>query len=163
MINIITAAEIDGYGSDDTNFDSALLNAPPESSSAFEAEIIAPIIEVLDSADQTAVLLVTGHGDRVDTVGLTREQRRQQELDVSFTRSANAKQSVQRIVAIRRGSPPEISENELFDLFREIKQLVFSTRGAGAAGLVQAGDPLTEEQRRQNRRVAFTLIRFLPT
>ena len=163
MIHTFTFATIDGYGTNDVDFDLALLNAPGDKKSAFETEIITPITELLNSPDQTAVLSMTAHSDRVDTEGLTREQRRAQELDVSILRGDHALQSVQRIIAIRRGVSPAAPVEVMVNLVLSFQQLVIEAEGAGAAVLAQTGDSLNEEQRRQNRRVSFALIRFLPT
>jgi hypothetical protein len=77
MIKTNSLAILDGYGSGETNF-MAQLGTSDAQVQVFDSFIFVPILAVLNSPDQSAVLAIIGHSDRVDTEGLTREQRRRQ-------------------------------------------------------------------------------------
>jgi flagellar motor protein MotB len=155
MQKVITQMIVAGYGAGETNFLFRLGQSDPQVQLDFENEIIQPLVAVLNSADQTAVLTITGHSDRVDTEGLSREQRRQQELDASSDRAKSADYGVKNILHSRfQGMLPV----DLDDI--DLLAIVF--RAAGAAVLWEKGSSLSAAQRRQNRRVQFRVIRFVP-
>ena len=155
MIKTITQTIVDGYGSGETDFLVRLGQSDPQVQLDFDTEIIQPILAVLTSPDQSAVLTITGHGDRVDTEGLTREQRRQQEFAASETRMNSATEGVKQIIRGRfLGFVPAD--------FNELQQLAILSRAAGAAVLNEAAEILSEEQRKRNRRVQFRVVRFQP-
>jgi hypothetical protein len=78
MVRTVSALTVDGYGSGEVRFLTRLNNSDPQVQQDFENLFIQPILRVIPSDTITAVLVVEGHADRVDTAGLTREQRRQQ-------------------------------------------------------------------------------------
>jgi hypothetical protein len=156
MIKTITQMSIDGYGTGETDFATRLSLSDSQVQLDFETEIIQPILAVLSCSDQSAVLTITGHSDRVDTEGLTREQRRQQEFDASQARSNSADEGVKEIIRSRfLGFVPAD--------FNELQQLAILPRPAGAAVLREGSELLTEEQRKRNRRVQFRVVRFQPS
>lgn len=156
MVKTITQMTVDGYKAHQTDFATQLSLSDSQVQLDFETEIIQPILAVLSSSDQTAVLTITGHADRVDTEGLTREQRRQQEFEASQARSDSADQGVKEIIRSRfLGFVPADLD--------ELQQLAILPRPAGAAVLREASDMLTEEQRKRNRRVQFRVVRFQPS
>jgi len=156
MIKTITETVVDGYATAETDFATRLAQSDPQVQADFESQIIQPLLAVLGSPDQAAVLTITGHADRVDTDGLTREQRRQQEFDASNSRASSANLAIQQIIRDRllRFVP---------DDFETIPQLAFLPRAAGAAILRQGAGSLTEAERLQNRRVQFRVVRFQPS
>lgn len=155
MQKIITQMIVADYGAGETNFLTRLGQADAQVQLDFENEIIQPIVAVLSSADETAVLTITGHSDRVDTEGLTREQRRQQELDASTARAQSADEGVRTILHSRFPGMLPIDLDE-------IQSLAIVFRSSGAAVLAESSDFLSEVQRRQNRRVQLRVIRFIP-
>ena len=153
MIKTITESIIDGYPSGKIDFLEQLLAAGKEVSDQFDAAIIQPILAVLNSPDQCAVLTIAGHSDRVDTEGLTREQRRQQELEKSEARADSAEEAMKIIIRANFSGP-------LPDDLDTHPQLAILNRVAGAALLKEPGEALTEAQRTRNRRVQFRVVRF---
>jgi len=63
MIKTITQMPIDGYGSGEIDFLVRLKLSDAQVQLDFETKIIQPILAVLTSPDQSAVLTITGHGD----------------------------------------------------------------------------------------------------
>ena len=147
---------IAGYGSGETDFPARLGLSDPQVKLDFETEIIQPILVVLTSPDQSAVLTITAHSDRVDTEGLMREQRRQQEFTASETRANSATEGVKQIIRGRfLGFVPAD-----FDV---LQQLAILPRAAGAAVPRESAEGLSEDQRTRNRRVQFRVVRFQPS
>jgi hypothetical protein len=146
---------IDGYGSGETDFLTRLSQSSQEVKDDFERKIIQPILAVLASTDQTAVLSILGASDRVDTQGTSREQRRLQELRASYDRAKSAEDAVFQIVSSRVQGP--FPNN-----FADVMQVGIQASGLGAAQLVEFSDWLSEEQRKRNRRVFLALFHFLP-
>jgi hypothetical protein len=155
MIKTITQTIIDGYGSGETDFLTRFGQSDVQVQIDIETNILNPILAVLNSPDQSAVLTVTGHSDRVDTEGLTREQRRQQEFAASGERANNAAEGVKQI--IRDNFLGVVPAN-----LDELQQLAILVRAAGAAVLSESAEGLSEEQRRRNRRVQFRVVRYQP-
>lgn len=155
MIQTITQTVVNGYFSGQLDFLERLGQSDQQVQLDFETEIIQPLLVVLSSPDQSAVLTITGHSDRVDTEGLTREQRRKLEFDASDARANSAAEGVKQIIRNRLlGFIPAD--------FDEVQQLAILPRPSGAAVLREAADFLSEDQRRQNRRVQFRVVRFQP-
>jgi hypothetical protein len=117
--------------------------------------VISPLLAVLASSDQTAVLIIQGHSDRVGTPGLSREACRLQELQASADRAKSADDC--KIIASKVPDPQSFSAD-----WADVSQVVVSTKVAGAALLLDPDASLAEQQRKQNRRVIFTLATFLP-
>jgi hypothetical protein len=157
MIKDIGEITIDGYGSGETDFVTRLSLSPFEIQDQFEATITSRLISVLGSSDQAAVLVIQGHSDRVDTQGLSREQRRVQELQASADRAQSADAGVFQIISIRIPDPQSFPQD-----WANVNQVAVMRRVAGAAMLVNSDESLSEDQRKQNRRVILTLIRFFP-
>ena len=155
MIKTISEAVIDGYGSGETDFLVRFGQSEVEVQIVIETNIFAPILAVLNTPDQSAVLTITGHSDRVDTEGLTREQRRLQEFTASGDRALNATEAVKQII---RDNLPGFA---LLDI-DGIQQLAILPRAAGAAVLEETATGLSEEQRKRNRRVQMRVVHFQP-
>lgn len=159
MIKTITQTIVDGYRSGETDFLARLGQADAQVRSEVQTEIIQPILAVLTSHMQTAVLTITGHSDRVDTEGLTREQRRKQEWDASVLRAESAAFGVKHLIAAHFLSQGTIITPEEVD---GLSQIAIVYRASGAAFLIEAGSPLSAAQRLRNRRVQLRVIRFQP-
>jgi len=159
MIKTITEAIIDGYGSGETSFLARLGQSDVQVQSDIQTNIIEPLLAVLNSSDQTAVLTVAGHSDRVDTAGLTREQRRQEELTASETRANDAAEGVKQLIRDRFLLDAGVLLPVDLD---DIQQLAILPRVAGAAVLRESAEELSEEQRRLNRRVQMRVVSFRP-
>jgi hypothetical protein len=155
VIKTVTEMIVDGYGTGELDFLTRLSQAESLTQIGFDTEIIQPLLAVLETDSETAVLTITGHADRVDTEGLTREQRRQQEFDSSDARALSAVAGVRQLIDQQT---PFFIPADLNDL----SQLHVADRPAGAAVLKESTDSLSEEQRQRNRRVQFRVIRFQP-
>lgn len=153
MTKTITEVVVSGYPANNVDFVATLTAASDEVRDQFQFQIMEPIYAVLVTPGETAALSVAGHSDRVDTEGLTREQRRVQELQASVDRATNAVTAIKQMIKDRLG--PLVPE-ELDDL----QQLDISPRAYGGAVLVESAAALSEAQRRKNRRVMIRLIRF---
>jgi len=155
MIKTVTEMIVDGYGTGELDFLTRLGQADMLTQVGFDTQIIQPLLAVLATESETSVLTVTGHADRVDTPGLTREQRRQQEFDASDARALSAVAGVRQLIDQQT---PFFIPSDLNDL----SQLHVADRPAGAAVLKETADDMNEEQRQRNRRVQFRVIRFQP-
>jgi hypothetical protein len=155
MIKTVTEMIVDGYGSGATDFLTRLNGADFLTQVGFDTQILQPMLAVLNTSDESAVLTVTGHADRVDDPGLTREEIRQQEFDASDARAISAKAGVREL--IDQNTPFFIPAD-----LNDMPQLFVADRPAGAAVLRENSVPLSEDQRKRNRRVQFRLIRFQP-
>jgi hypothetical protein len=155
MIKTVTEMIVDGFGANETDFLTRLNAADMLTQVGFDTQIIQPMLAVLNTDDESAVLTVTGHADRVDTPGLTREEIRQQEFEASDARAVSAKAGVREII---NQQTPFFIPDDLNDM----DQIFVADRPAGAAVLREDSVPLSEDQRKLNRRVQFRLIRFQP-
>jgi flagellar motor protein MotB len=155
MIKTTSSGVLAGYGAGEIDFNVRLEQSSEQARISVDDKIFFPLLAVLDSPDQSAVLVIIGHSDRVDTEGLTREQRRQQELKVSEDRAHNAFEAVKQII---RENFPEFVPLDISDL----PQLTFVIISSGAAVLLEPAEVLSEEQRSLNRRVQMALVRYQP-
>lgn len=155
MIKSVTEMIVDGFGANETDFLTRLNQADFLTQTGFDTQIIQPMLAVLNTDNDSAVLTITGHADRVDTAGLTREQIRQQELDASDARAISAVAGVRQLIDQQT---PFFIPDDLNDM----PQLFVADRPAGAAVLRETSVPLSEDQRQRNRRVQFRLIHFQP-
>ena len=144
-----------GYGSGEIDFMMRLGQSDELVRTEIDNKILFPLLAVLNSPDQSAVLVIVGHSDRVDTEGLTREQRLKQELRASEDRAFNDVEAVKQIIRdnLPRFAPLDIDP---------IQQLTFVMIPSGAAQLMEPAEGLSEEQRRLNCRVQMGLVRFQP-
>jgi hypothetical protein len=124
MQKIITQTIVAGYEAGETDFLFRLGQSDPQVQLDFENEIIQSLVAVLNSADQTAVLTITGHSDRVDTEGLSREQRRQQELGASSDRAESANEGVRNILHSRFPGMLPVNLDDIVSLLRKRSAVV---------------------------------------
>jgi flagellar motor protein MotB len=153
MTKTITEAVVDGYPAQNVDFVAALGNASDEVREQFELQILGPVLAVLSTPGESAVLSVAGHADRVDTEGLSREQRRVQELQASVDRATNAVDAIKEMIRGRLGQslPPNLDD---------LQEMEIAPRAYGGAVLIETAAVLSESQRRRNRRVMIRLTRF---
>lgn len=155
MIKTNSSVILAGYGAGEIDFMVRLGQASELIGVEIDDKIFFPLLAVLNSPDQSAVLVVVGHSDRVDTEGLTREQRRQQELKASEDRAFNAVEAVKQII---RDNLPEFAPLDI----DQLQQLTFVIIPSGAAQLLASAEGLSEEQRRLNRRVQMGFVSYQP-
>jgi hypothetical protein len=155
VLKNVSSFVLDGYGSGETDFVDRLRTSGQQVQDDFALSIRDPIVAVLSSTDQTAVLRAIGHSDRVDKEGTSREQRRAQELQASIDRVNSALDGIYQLVAAQIGA-------EIPTDWGEVTNIGVTPVAAGAAVLVESADALSEEQRQRNRRVELALFVFLP-
>jgi hypothetical protein len=90
FIKSIAEVLVDGYGSGEVDFRTQLTQLDPQVGLDVQKLIVQRIVDAEGSDTKGVVLEVIGHADRVDTEGLSREQRRLQELQASVDRANNA-------------------------------------------------------------------------
>jgi hypothetical protein len=151
----VSSMVVDGYGQNETDFLARLNQSPSKVQSDFKTLIIDPILAVLASSDQTAVLALEGHADRVDTPGLSREQTRTQELQASIDRANSASDGIFQTLASN-------SSEDFPSDWADLMQVGIVLSACGGAVLINSGVSLSEPERQQNRRVKLTLVSFLP-
>ena len=155
----LTEVPVSGYVTSEFDFPALLSRQSQALQDVVQSEIIAPLAdaEVVPEAGKFCVVTVIGHSDRVDTPGLTSEQRREQELSASRLRAESAQaflfSELFELVQAAGGTPP-------VDL-ASMQNGAILTVAAGAADLVHTV-PADEDQRRDNRRVDFLIARFAP-
>lgn len=155
VFKIVSTVVIDGYGSGETDFLTQLDRVPDSVREAFNNLIFFRLVEVWSTNDQTAVLSMEGHSDRVDTEGLSREQRRIEELTASVNRVNSAGDSIFRLLANWFG--PSFPAD-----WADLSQVAVEFVASGGAALLHADPGLSDAQRRANRRVVLHLMSFIP-
>src|SRR5262249_17289016 len=143
MLKNIFTLTIDGYGSGETDFGTRLANASSDVQIDFENFILGSLIAVLSSTDQTAVLEVAGHSDRVDTEGLSREERRLQELQASIDRTNSAADTIFAMLAAAFG--PGFPSD-----WAKLDQVAVAPIACGGAVLLFSSGSLSDAERRAN-------------
>jgi hypothetical protein len=130
VIKTVTEAVVDGYGPGEVALIPRLTEGEPQMRQAFEANVIEPLLAVVLSDGETAVLKIEGHSDREDSPGLSREQRRQSELAASVARANSATDGAFELLAFEfPGLFPASDWAEVAQVGRHADR-----RGRGAAG-----------------------------
>jgi hypothetical protein len=155
VFKIVSTVVIDGYGSGETDFLAQLDRVPDSVREEFNNLIFFRLVEVLNTTDQTAVLSMEGHSDRVDTEGLSREERRIQELTASVNRVNSAGDGIFQLLANHFG--PGFPAD-----WADLSQVVAGFAASGGAALLHSTPGLSDAQRRANRRVVLHLMSFVP-
>jgi len=155
VFKIISTVVIDGYGSGETDFLTQLDRVPDSVREEFNNLIFTRLVEVWSTNDQTAVLSMEGHSDRVDTDGLSREQRRIEELTASVNRVNSAGDGIFQLLAnwFGPGFPAD---------WADLSQVAVGFVASGGAALLHSDPSLSDAQRRANRRVVLHLMSFVP-
>jgi hypothetical protein len=159
MAKTLTELPVSGFSAQEVAFSQLFGRLPVSARNAIRQEVIEPATnaEHFPSNNQFCLIAVLGHSDRVDTAGLSSEQRRAQELDASDKRGSSAAEWVfDRITAALTAAgqtPPDSAENATnFDIV---------VIPCGAANLINLA-PTSEAQRKQNRRIHFVVSTFTP-
>jgi hypothetical protein len=155
VFKIVSTVIIDGYGSGETDFLTQLDRVPDSVRDEFNNLIFFRLIEVWNTNDQTAVLSMEGHSDRVDTDGLSREQRRLEELSASVNRVNSAGDGIFQLLANHFG--PGFPAD-----WADLSQIGVGFAASGGAVLLHSSPSLSDAQRRANRRVVLHLTSFVP-
>ena len=155
MLKVVSTMTIDGYGSGETDFLTRLASVPDSVREEFDNLIFFRLVEVLNTADQTAVLSMEGHSDRVDSGGLSREELRIQELTASVNRVNSAGDGIFQLLNnwFGPGFPPD---------WADLSQVAVGFVACGGASLLHSTPSLSDAQRRANRRVVLHLMTFIP-
>ena len=113
------------------------------------------LVEVWNTNDQTAMLSLEGHSDRVDTDGLSREERRIEELSASINRVNSAGDGIFQLLAnwFGPGFPAD---------WADLGQIGVGFAASGGAALIYSDPALSDAQQHANRRVVLNLISFVP-
>ena len=155
----LTEIPVSGYNSHEFDFPALLSRQSQALQDLVQAEVIAPLAdaEMVPEAGKFCTVTVIGHSDRVDTPGMTSEQRRADELSASQLRAESAQaflfSQLFDLVQAAGGTPP-------VDLASMQNGAIF-TVAAGAADLLHTV-PANESERQDNRRVDFLVAKFDP-
>ncbi|TDB83265.1 hypothetical protein E1264_29070 [Actinomadura sp. KC216] len=155
----LTEITVSGYFSQEIDFPAVLQRQSQALQDLVRDEVIAPLAgaETVPGDGKFCVVTIIGHSDRVDTPGLTSEQRRAQELNASQLRAESAQaflfSELFALVQGAGGTPP-------VDLASTQNGAIW-TVAVGAADLIHTV-PANETQRRENRRVVFQVSAFTP-
>ena len=150
--------EFSGYLSQKFDFPELLGGEPQEVQDVVQDKIITPFAdaEMTPVAGKFCQITIIGHSDRDDTPGLTSEQRRASELEISQLRADSAKaflfsQMFDR-VSKAGGTPPVDTDS--------MQNSAILTVAAGSADLKHLMPGNDENQRQENRRVVIAIAAF---
>ncbi|TDC11357.1 hypothetical protein E1265_30025 [Streptomyces sp. 8K308] len=159
MAKTLSDLPIDGFVAQEVAFSQLFGRLSANAKNIIREVVIEPAVnaEHFPSNNQFCQITILGHSDRVDTAGLSAEQRRAQELDASDKRASNAgvwvfDQITAALTAAGVTPPASVRDAQRFDIF---------TKPCGAADLVHVV-PSSEVQRTRNRRVHFVVSTFAP-
>ena len=147
-----------GYGSHKTDFKELFdtLGSPLQNLIFDEAVTPAASAEAA-SAGQFCAIMILGHSDRVDTPGLTPEQRRADELAASTSRAESARDwlfnEIAALVQAQGGVVPADIPS--------LQSVSLQTAACGSAELIHT-TPSDPTKRAENRRVKFFVSTFSP-
>lgn len=141
---------MDGFN--DGEFDLASLFArEPAKQDDFVTQIINNIVDVLHTPDAGASLALAGHSDRYDA-----SSNHIQCLSVESAASLNRLNSAIALTVLLVQQQEPTAPADL----NTVPNFVLRTRAPGAGVLVNSGYPLSEAQRKENRRVQARLMVF---
>ncbi|MEU4490156.1 hypothetical protein AB0H94_35690 [Streptomyces purpurascens] len=159
MAKTLTDLPISGFVAQEDAFSQLFGRLTASAQQAIRHEVVEPAVnaEHFPSNNQFCLITVLGHSDRVDTSGLSAEQRRAQELDASDKRASSAgnwvfDQITTALTAAGEAPPTSVANATNFDIV---------AMPCGAADLMNVV-PTSEAQRAQNRRVQFVISTFTP-
>ncbi|MFK0019845.1 hypothetical protein [Streptomyces sp. NPDC090798] len=147
---------IGGYGDHETEFKTLFDTLDSGRQNLIFDEVVIPAASAeAETAGQFCVVMILGHSDRVDTPGLTSEQRRADELTASTSRAQSTKdwlfgQIAELVLAAGGVVPADIASMQRVSLL---------TAACGSADLVHL-TPSSQAERAENRRVQFFVSTF---
>jgi hypothetical protein len=147
---------IDGYGDHETEFKTLFDSLNSERQNLIFDEAVLPAASAESAAaGQFCAVMLLGHSDRVDTPGLTPEQRRADELTASRSRAESARdwlfgQIAELVLAAGGVVPADIAS---------MQNVTLMTAACGSADLVHL-TPSSPAERAENRRVQFFVSTF---
>ncbi|MFJ9105641.1 hypothetical protein ACIRJM_45160 [Streptomyces sp. NPDC102405] len=148
----------DGYGDHETDFKTLFDTLPSSLQNLIFDQAVTPAASAESAATgQFCAIVILGHSDRVDTAGLTPEQRRADELTVSTKRAESAKnwlfdQIAELVLAAGGVVPADIAS---------LQNVSLRTAPCGSANLIHL-TPSSPAERAENRRVQFFVSTFSP-
>ena len=156
----MTDISVAGYVANEIDFRAVLARQTEQLQEFIQIEVVTPLVEaeMVPETGRFCAVTVVGHGDRVDTPGMSAEQRRELELTNTQIRAEAAEaylfDQVFELVQAAGGTPPvDLASMQSGGIF---------TVAAGAADLVHKTPGNDEGKRRQNRRVQFLVASFVP-
>jgi outer membrane protein OmpA-like peptidoglycan-associated protein len=159
MAKTLSDLPIGGFVAQEVAFSQLFDRLGASAKNIIRQEVIEPAVNAqhFPSNNQFCLITVLGHSDRVDTAGLSTEQRRAQELDASDKRAGSAgawvfDQITAALTAAGETPPASVQNATNFDIV---------TMPCGAAALLNVV-PASEAQRAENRRVQFVISTFAP-
>ncbi|MEV5014335.1 hypothetical protein ACIGW1_12470 [Streptomyces sp. NPDC053780] len=159
MAKTTTDLPVDGFVAQEVAFSQLFSRLSSGFKNAIRENVTEPAVnaEKIPSNHQFCLITVLGHSDRVDTAGLSSEQRRAQELEASDKRAISAFQWVfdqitAALIAAGETPPPGVKDATNFGIV---------PIPCGAANLLNVV-PTSEAQRQENRRVQFFVSTFTP-
>lgn len=147
---------IGGYGDHETEFKTLFDSLDSGSQNLIFDEVVTPAASAeAATAGQFCVVVILGHSDRVDTPGLTSEQRRADELTASTSRAESTKdwlfdQIAELVLAAGGVVPADIAS---------LQKVSLVTAPCGSADLIHL-TPSSAAERAENRRVQFFVETF---
>lgn len=147
-----------GYGSHETDFKTLFDTLGSSLQNLIFDEVVTPAASAeATSTGQFCAVMILGHSDRVDSPGLTSEQRRADELTASASRAESARNwlfnEIAELVQVQGGVvPADISSLQSVSLL---------TAACGSADLIHT-TPSSPAERAENRRVQFFVSTFSP-
>ncbi|MFF7748374.1 hypothetical protein ACFZCP_03785 [Streptomyces sp. NPDC007971] len=147
-----------GYGDHETEFKTLFDTLGSALQNLIFDEAVTPAASAESgSAGQFCAVMILGHSDRVDTPGLTPEQRRADELAASTSRAESARdwlfdQIAELVLAAGGIVPADIAS---------LQNVALPIAACGSADLIHV-TPASPAERAENRRVQFFVSTFSP-
>lgn len=142
-----TMLAVDGFASGEVDFGARLATSSQAVKDDFDRLVMSPIVNGADGV----FLMVVGYSDRVDT-GQSHAESLRIENEASKQRAESAEATVVTKLAEWLDPAPTTLE--------QVPNLASNVFGTGASLLYV--EPISEDDRRKNRRVGFAVCRFLP-
>lgn len=142
--------DVDGFGDGETDFAALLASSAQSVRDDFDNKIMSTLVNGMVGG---AILVITGHADRVDTGAEDHRARLLREGEISAVRANSAADTILAMIGRDWLTPAPGS-------WEELPQIAGHLDGHGASTLVNDGGD--EAARRKNRRVSVGVCRFTP-